>query len=80
MDVSIALSKNCHKRLSLVAKKLFKKKKGIQIPLKQELNNVFGSEEESNNENYFIIRKSNTEICSSLAVVRLLTVNYSVCF
>lgn len=30
---------------------------------------MFGSEDKSNNENYFTIRKSNTEICSSLALV-----------
>lgn len=45
-------------------KKVFKKKRESQILLKQELKNVFGNEEESNNGNYITIRKSNTEICS----------------
>lgn len=83
MDVSIALSKKCHKGLSLVVKKVFlkKKKKKSQTVLKQELKNVvFGSEEESKNENHFIIRRSNTGIDRSLAVVRLLSGNYFACF
>lgn len=42
MDVSIALSKKCHKRLSLVAKKSSKNKKGSQILLKQELKMYLG--------------------------------------
>lgn len=61
-------------------KKSLQKNRESQIILKQELKNAFGSEEESKNENYLIIRKFNKEIRCLLCVVRLLSVNCSACF